>query len=277
MSDTGPSTPTFRAAEAVFGPLDAALVAPLPLAGGDRAADIGPGGGVVTLMLAERVGSAGRVYAVDSDPEMLSAVRESARAAGLSDRVRTVQHDLDDGPPFLPDLVSLVWSAACVHHALDVAAAVRGLSGLLIPGGTLALGEGGLPTRCLPWDVGLGRPGLEVRLDAAHNRWFIRWHQGRPGVEREARGWSDLLRVAGLEQVTSRSALLDLPAPLDPPARDVALAELAARVTRAAELLDADDTATWLRLLDPTDPAWLGHRTDLALLTARTVHTGSRT
>lgn len=187
MSSTGPSTPTFRDAEAVFAPLDAALVAPLPLARGDRAADIGPGGGVVTLMLAERVGSTGRVYAVDSDPEMLSAVRESARAAGLDDRVRTLQHDLDDGPPLLPELVSLVWSAACVHHALDVAAAVRGLSGLLTPGGTLALGEGGLPTRCLPWDVGLGRPGLEVRLDAAHT---LPTTFGSPGGTRAGRGSS---------------------------------------------------------------------------------------
>ncbi|MFD7660263.1 SAM-dependent methyltransferase, partial [Actinosynnema sp. NPDC059797] len=156
----------------------------------------------------------------------------------------------------------------------DWGAAVVGLAGLLRPGGALCVAEGGLPTRCLPRDTGVGRPGLEVRLDEAHDRWFTDWFEGRPGQERQTRGWSDLLVDAGLVGVTSRSALVDVPAPLPGHVRAVVLAEFAARVGRARPFLPDDDVAAWSRLLDPADPAWAGRRTDLALLTARTAHLG---
>ena len=266
---TGPSTADPAAAEAVFTPVELALLDSLPV--GDVVADVGPGSGTSTVRLAER---AARVYAVDNDEAMLGLVRERAELAGVGDRVHTILHDLDSGPIPLPEPVSLLWSGACVHHALSWRQAVSGLAGLLAPGGVLALGEGGLPARCLPWDVGVGRPGLEARLDAAHNQWFTAWFDDRPGVVREARGWPSLLRSAGLEQVTSRSALLDLPAPLDPHVREVVLAELAARVGRAEAFLAEDDRAAWHRLLDRTSPVWLGTNEDLALLSARTVHIG---
>lgn len=268
---TGPSTADPVAAEAVFAPSELALLDALPVAG--VVADVGPGAGTSTVRLAER---ASRVYAVDNDETMLAMVRDRAERAGLGDKVRTVLHDLDDGPVPLPEPVSLIWSGACVHHALSWQEAVSGLAGLLSSGGVLALGEGGLPARCLPWDVGVGRPGLEARLDAAHNEWFTAWFEGRPGVVREARGWPDVLRNAGLGQVTSRSVLLDLPAPLSVNVREVVLAELAARAGRAQAFLAGDDRAAWTALLDRAAPAWLGHRDDLALLTARTVHIGVR-
>lgn len=269
---TGPSTADPEAAEAVFASAERALVDALPA--GEVVADIGPGSGTTTVGLAER---AGRVYAVDNDEAMLALVRERAERAGVGDRVHTVLHDLDDGPVPLPEPVSLIWSGACVHHALSWQDAVSGLAGLLEPGGVLALGEGGLPARCLPWDVGVGRPGLEARLDAAHNEWFTEWFNSRLGVVREPRGWPELLRSAGLEQVTSRSVLLDLPAPLSADAREVVLAELAARVGRAQAFLAGEDRAAWNSLLARTSTAWLGHHRDLALLTARTVHMGTKT
>jgi SAM-dependent methyltransferase len=271
----GTATDDPRTVETVFAPLDTALLEPLltRLGPDDAVADIGPGAGGATLALAT---CTARVHAVDIDPHTLTALGQRADAAGLGDRVHVLRHDLDDGPPPLPEPVALVWSSACVHHTLDHAATVRGLAGLLAPGGVLALGEGGLPTRSLPWDVGTGRPGLEVRLDAAHDSWFHGWHTGRAGVVRETRGWPELLRTAGLQEVTSRTALLDLPAPLTGTAHEVALALLTARVGRARDHLSAEDTATWQRLLDPDDPAFLGHHPGLHLLTARTLHTGTR-
>lgn len=268
---TGPSTADPAAAEAVFAPAEQALVDALPA--GDVVADVGPGSGTTTIRLAAR---AHRVYAVDNDEAMLALVRERAQRAGLADRVHTVLHDLDDGPIPLPEQVSLIWSGACVHHALEWQRAVTGLAGLLAPGGVLALGEGGLPARCLPWDVGVGTPGLEARLDAAHNEWFLAWFESRPGAVRDGRGWPELLRSAGLGEVTSRSVLLDLPGPLDPATREVVLAELAARVGRARAFLTEIDHAAWDALLDPTSSSWLGRRNDLALLTARTVHLGRK-
>ncbi|WP_434444073.1 class I SAM-dependent methyltransferase [Lentzea sp. E54] len=268
---TGPSTADPAAAEAVFAAAEHVLLDALPVA--RVVADVGPGSGTSTVRLAER---AERVYAVDNDEAMLALVRERAERAGVGDRVRTVVHDLDDGPVPLPEPVSLIWSGACVHHALSWQDAVSGLAGLLESGGVLALGEGGLPARCLPWDVGVGRPGLEARLDAAHNEWFTEWFESRAGYVREPRGWPELLRSAGLVEVTSRSALLDVPGPLGADVREVVLAELAARAGRASAFLDEDDRVAWKALLDRASPVWLGDRDDLALLTARTLHIGNK-
>lgn len=268
---TGASTSDPAAAEAVF--LDATLhlLAPLRVAPGHVAVDLGPGAGSATVALAR---TASRVYAVDIDPAMLAATMAAAQAAGVAGRVHPIQHDLEDGPPPLPEPADAIWSSACVHHVRDWAACVRGLAGLLRPGGTLCLAEGGLPTRVLPWDIGVGRPGLEIRLDEAHNRWFTEWFASRPGALPHPHGWTAVLTDAGLTDVASRTALVDIPAPLPAPVRSAVLAELSARVGRAAPFLAPDDTAAWTPLLDPAAPAWLGHRPDLALLTARTAHYG---
>src|SRR5688572_7286812 len=54
---------------------------------GMRVLDIGCGPGAVSLMLSRRVGSEGRVFAVDRDPQMLGVAREKARGAGVSNLV----------------------------------------------------------------------------------------------------------------------------------------------------------------------------------------------
>src|SRR5947207_12306664 len=54
----------------------------LALAPGWRCADVGAGGGDVTVALAEMVGRNGRVYAVDSDPRTRDDVAKAAAAAG---------------------------------------------------------------------------------------------------------------------------------------------------------------------------------------------------
>lgn len=271
---TGTSTRNPAAAEAVFLESTVELLAPLRVTAGDVVVDVGPGAGSATVALAEAVGAHGRVYAVDLDPAMLEATMAAAREAGLSDRVRPVLHDLEDGAPPLPESVDALWSSACVHHVRDWEAAVRALASVVRPGGTLCLAEGGLPTRCLPWDAGVGRPGLEIRLDEAHNRWSTQWFSGRPGARRQRRGWAEVMVAAGLTEVASRSALVDYPAPLSTQVGTVVLEELSARVARATPFLDEDDRAAWELLLDPSGAHWLGRRTDLTLLTVRTAFAG---
>ncbi|MBF6236860.1 methyltransferase domain-containing protein [Nocardia otitidiscaviarum] len=273
---TGTSTDDPAAAEAVFLDATMRLLAPLGVTTGDVVADVGPGAGTAAVALAHAVGPRGRVYAVDLDPAMLEATMAAAHDAGVGDRIRPVLHDLEDGAPPLPEAVDAVWSSWCVHHARDWDAATRALVGMLRPGGVLCLAEGGLPTRCLPWDTGIGRPGLEIRLDEAHDRHFTQWFFGRAGAKRPGRGWADILARAGLTDVTAFTELVDIPAPLPAEVRGVVLAELAARVGRAGPFLTADDAAAWQRLLDPDDAAWLGHRHDLVLLTARTGWRGRR-
>ncbi|MFD4444792.1 class I SAM-dependent methyltransferase [Nocardia sp. NPDC058519] len=273
---TGTSTTNPAAAEAVFLHATLRLLAPLRVCAGDVVVDIGPGAGSATLALAEAVGEHGRVLAVDIDPAMLEATMAAARNAGVAGRVRPILHDLESGPPPVDEPVDAIWSSACVHHTRDWDAAVRALASLLRPGGSLCIAEGGLPSRSLPWDTGVGKPGLETRLDAAHNRWSTQWFSGRTGVQRHTRDWGEILSGAGLEGVTRLSTLIDYPAPLDDQVRTVVLDELAARVRRAGPFLDGSDTEAWQTLLDPTGAQWLGHRPDLALLTARTAFYGRR-
>jgi SAM-dependent methyltransferase len=177
-----------------------------------------------------------------------------------------------DGP------ADLIWAAASVHHLGDQQAAVSALAGLLGPGGRLALAEGGLPARHLPWDVGVGEPGLELRLDLAQDRWFAQMRASLPGTVRMPYGWTEALRRAGLTEVRTRTAVLESSAPLGKEELDRVLDSLAHRVDRLRPtgLLDPADLTTWDTLLDPDSPSWLGRRTDLFWLVARSVHIGVR-
>jgi SAM-dependent methyltransferase len=244
-------------------------------------ADVGCGGAGMAAALAVAVPEA-RVVAVDSDQDVLAAAVDNLAAAGVRDRVHLAMVDLAAEPAGLAAVLGgradLIWASAVVHHAGDQQGTVAALARLLTPGGRLALAEGGLAARHLPWDVGVGDPGLELRLDAARDRWFAAMRTELPGSVRMPYGWPVALRRAGFGEVTSRSVLIERPSPLP--------AEGVARVTdrlkhwvdrlREHDLLGAADLAAWDRLLDPQSPDWLGHRDDVFELSARTVYVGSR-
>jgi SAM-dependent methyltransferase len=262
-----------------YGAQAAALVRPT-----DRiVVDVGSGGGGMTLALAG-VLAEGRVVAVDVEPALLAAATELVRIARPDSRVRveTAVADLaDGGGPLRAALggpADLIWASASVHHLGDQQAAVALLADLLAAGGRLALAEGGLPARHLPWDVGVGEPGLEVRLDLAQDRWFAAMRAGLPGTVRMPYGWTEALRRAGLVDVTTRSTVLESTVPLDPYERERVVEMLTHRVDRLrpSGLLAPEDLATWDALLDPDGPDWLGRRTDLFRLSARSVHIGVR-
>ena len=251
----------------------------------DRVAvDIGCGGGGMTLALAAAMDVHGQVVAVDAEQQLLAAVRDQAMAGGI-DRlaeVTLVQADLGDGVESVRDAMAapadLVWASASVHHVGDQQAAINALASLLAPAGRLALAEDGLPARHLPWDLGVGAPGLEQRLDAANDRWFARMREELPGSAPLPYGWTEALRRAGLSGVSTRTFLRERPSPLE--TRDIE--RVIDRFTRWVDrlrptgYLDPADLESWDRLLDPADPAWLGHRSDLFSLVARSVHVGER-
>lgn len=250
----------------------AALVRP-----DDRlAVDVGCGGAGMTRALATALGPEGRAVGVDGDPAILAAAKE--RAPHLDFVAADLGGDLTDLRAALGEPADVVWASASVHHAGDQQAAVDALAGLLGAGGRLALAEGGLPARHLPWDVGVGDPGLEVRLDAAQDRWFASMRAGLPGWVRMPYGWSECLRRAGLVDVTARTTLFERELPLTDAEVNRVLDKLAHRVDhlRPAGLLDPADLEAWDRVLDSGDSAWLGLREDIYWLDARTVHIGVR-
>lgn len=240
--------------------------------------DAGSGPGVVTCLFAEVFPKA-QVIAADPEEALLERTVERAARLGLADRVRTHRAELPDGLGELPP-ADLIWAARSVHHVGDQVAALTALADRLAPGGTLAILEGGLAPRSLPRDFGIGRPGLQARLDAANEEWFARMRTDLPGAKEVTEDWAALLTAAGLRHVATRSFLVDLPAPLDDAARAHIVTTFGRYRDFAAEaetpLLAAEDRATLDRLLDPQDPESLHRRADLFLLTAHTVHVAVR-
>ncbi|MER6416828.1 class I SAM-dependent methyltransferase [Streptomyces humidus] len=234
--------------------------------------DAGSGPGVVSTLFAETFPGA-RVMAVDGSASLLERARNRAERLGHGDRFDTLAGEL---PQVLKELdypADLLWAGRSLHHLGDQRAALAAFAERLAPGGTLAVMEGGLPSRFLPRDLGFGRPGLEARLDALQEEWFARMRADLPGSVDEAEDWAALLGAAGLKHARSRSFLLDLPAPASERARSYIAATLSRLRDGFSESLDRDDRATLDRLLDPGDEASVHRRTDVFVLAAHTVHT----
>ncbi|WP_280273169.1 class I SAM-dependent methyltransferase [Nocardia wallacei] len=237
----------------------------------ERILDIGAGPGVAASVLAERFPDA-EVIAVDGTPELLARAEQRGRDLGVRVHTRVAQFPQDLGG--LPE-ADLVWSANVVHHVGDQLDALTRMAGLLRPGGVLAIAEGGLSARWLPRDIGFGRPGLQVRLDAVMAERFDRMRAELPDAVAVTEDWPALLRAAGLIDAHSRTFLVDRPAPLEAgPRRSVR--QWIERYRGMADDLAPDDRTTLDRLLDPNDPSGIDQRPDVFLLTARTVHYARR-
>jgi ubiquinone/menaquinone biosynthesis C-methylase UbiE len=114
--------------------LDRAGVGP-----GMRVLDAGSGPGRLTLPAADRVGTAGRVLAVDLEPRMLERLRERLAARGLRN-VETLEAALGDGrlPAGAFDVAFLV---TVLGEIGDAPAALREIHRALRPGGRLSVTE----------------------------------------------------------------------------------------------------------------------------------------
>jgi len=237
--------------------------------------DAGSGPGVVSCVLADAFPGA-RVVAADASGPLLERARERADRLGVADRFSTLEAELPGGLADLDYPVDLLWASKSLHHIGDQRAALIAFAERLAPGGTLALLEGGLPTRFLPRDIGIGRPGLQSRIDAVEDTWFAGMRAALPGSVAETEDWPALLTAAGLRHTGTRSFLLELPAPLSDEARAYLVSYLGRRRESLADALDADDLATLDRLLDPDDKASLHHRPDVFVLTAQTVYAAQK-
>jgi len=109
------------------------------IAAGSTVADVGAGSGYMTVRLAARVGPAGRVYANDLQPEMLSLLRARLQRTRLAN-VTLVQGAIDD--PKLPaSSLDLVLMVDVYHEFSQPQKMLRGIHSALKPGGRLVLLE----------------------------------------------------------------------------------------------------------------------------------------
>ena len=109
----------------------------LDLKDGDRIADIGAGSGYFSLRFARHVGHAGRVFAVDVNPDMIARINQRVREGGL-DNVTTILARADD--PLLPaSSVDRIFLCDTWHHIGNHAHYLDVLKKILKPGGQVVI------------------------------------------------------------------------------------------------------------------------------------------
>jgi SAM-dependent methyltransferase len=276
-----------------FAVIAARLTAALPT--GPTVVDVGSGAGGMSAALASALArrGGGTLLLVDAVPELLAVAAETAAVGGGAPdpaptagmaagevpqlKIDTIRADVSAHllGEFVP-AADLVWAASMIHHLPDQQAGVTGLASALSPGGVLAVAEGGLETQTLPWDLGIGEPGLERRLMAARDDWFGEMRASIEGVVRMPYGWTRALGRAGLVGVSSFTALIDHPAPTTGIVREHVIARLSMLAEMADDRIGDEDRETVRRLLDPNSADYLGNRDDLYVLGTRTVHFGRR-
>jgi ubiquinone/menaquinone biosynthesis C-methylase UbiE len=111
----------------------------LGLKPGDRVLEVGAGPGYVSMVLADRVGPEGLVYAVDTSAEALAHLERLQKERAVSQ----IQRILADAAALTPAGLS-VHSALItmvLHHAKDPVGILRSVARLLPPGGLAVVAE----------------------------------------------------------------------------------------------------------------------------------------
>ncbi len=110
----------------------------LGLREGWRCADVGAGGGDVTVALARIVGRDGRVYAVDSDPTRRDEV---ARAAAEAAQAQVVAVTQSGEELTLPEPVDLAFCRFLLLHVHDPVVVLNRMRSAVRPGGWVVAQE----------------------------------------------------------------------------------------------------------------------------------------
>jgi SAM-dependent methyltransferase len=220
-----------------------------------RVVDLGAGSGTGSLALARELPGS-TVTAVDVSPQMLTHLRSRADAAGLGDRIRTVEADLDQPWPDLGP-ADVIWAASSMHHMADPAKALASALGALRPGGLLVIAELDSFPRFL---AGTPDEDMELRghAEAAKRRQEAGMHMHE--------NWGDRMNYAGFTSVTKRHYNIGLRPPLPPAAVRYAEVSLARMRHILEGRLSSSDLATLESIV-----AGLAGRSDVSVRTERTV------
>jgi SAM-dependent methyltransferase len=242
----------------------------LGLREGQQAADVGCGPGRHLGHLAAAVGPAGRVAAIDLKPQALERAKALHEGAGYADRIDyrigDVNHlnEPDDG-------FDIIWASHLLHFMPDPATSARELARVTKPGGRVAVREDSWLSELLPWDVGIGKPGLEYRLKVLRVKYFASDRE-MPGAKRPGVGWLRILTDAGLQDVTARSFLFQVDPPFTATQEDYLRKYLTGWSDEDG--IDPADRDTLLRLVEKGGPDDAFRRGDLRFVDVATVYVG---
>jgi arsenite methyltransferase len=118
---------------------------------GETMLDIGCGGGIDTILAAQRTGPDGQVIALDFLPEMLERTTAATREAGL-DNVRPVEGEMESIP--LPDAsVDLIISNGVLNLSPRKVRVLAECSRVLRPGGRLCISDLSVEQDGLPPEI----------------------------------------------------------------------------------------------------------------------------
>jgi SAM-dependent methyltransferase len=249
---------------AFWAPHERALIGSIAVPRRARVLDAGCGRGNHLAIWAER----GVVTGVDANAERLREAGERLRGTAAERRVALREADLRS-LPFAPASFDVAWASHVLHIVPDIEAGVRALRRVVRPGGLVLVRENRVNASLLPYDVGLGEPGLEARLDMAFLDWFTRDRRQRAAYPF---GWAHALRAAELRDVTVRSLLFTV----TPPFSDSQTRYLRhwLRVRGSRQGVAAADRSVVERLCEPGGPHDAFRRDDLHFSAVSTVYQG---
>jgi len=234
------------------------VIASLQLQPGMHVLDVGCGTGEVLNWLSGAVGPTGVVVGI----ELALAHAACARSA-TSAQVLVLQADLLRAP-LRRASVDLIWSVNTINHLRDPLAGVQALTGLLRPGGRIALGQSSLlPDMVFAWDA---------RLERLTNEAVRQYYRDRYGLSEAdlaaIRSLVGLLRGTGLANVSVRTWSLERISPLDAASENY-LRDVIFRDTwgeRLRPYLSTEDYQPLTQLCDPHSPDYALRRPDLHFL-----------
>ncbi len=215
---------------------------------GDLILDVACGDGSYARWLAECVGPAGRVLALDVSPAFLDLARREIGPASVADRIRFVRMDLDH-PALAEAAADLAWCAQSLYSLPDPVQAVRRMARLVRDGGRIAVFESDeLHHVSLPWPVDVELALRRAELEAFEAR------SDRPAKFYIARDLPRIFREAGLPGCDVQSFAFCRRAPFDAPTRGFLSAYLADLRERAAPHLSVDMRSRVDELAAPDSP-----------------------
>jgi SAM-dependent methyltransferase len=233
------------------------LIDRLPLSPGNDVLDVACGDGAYAAWFGERVGSRGRVTAIDQSPAWLALAK---RRVGIARRrnVELLQADARR-LPFADQSFDLVWCSQSLYCLSDLTGCLSEMRRVLRPGGILAvLEDDSLHHVMLPLPIDLELDILQAEF-ASFSTGPVpaaRYYIGRWGTT--------LLAQAGLRDIKCEALAATRQAPLSAAAKQFFAEHLARLRQRVRRRLARQARQRFDRLTRPESPHCLLRRADFA-------------
>ena len=156
------------------------LVATLKIKPGMVVADIGAGSGVVTLMLAEKVGSEGRVVAVDIQDEMLNLLTRKLKQRKVENVV--LVKGTAKSPKLNPATVDLALMVDVYHEFAFPYEMLQNIALSLKPGGRVVFVEYRREDPSVPIKLVHKMSEDQVKLEAGLPEFKLKWKETIPDL-----------------------------------------------------------------------------------------------